>query len=105
MSDEWLSITDQQLHDRTIAAGENESGGTRGSASGFFATIFETMAVLFAYAWRVAIRPIATHIDPRVAKGFFLATARSDGWHALPGSCQDAGLHDRGERRWRALGQ
>ena len=26
MSDEWLSITDQQLHDRTIAAGENESG-------------------------------------------------------------------------------
>ena len=72
MSDEWLSITDQQLHDRTIAAGENESGGTRGSASGFFATIFETMAVLFAYAWRVAIRPIATHIDPRVAKGFFL---------------------------------
>ena len=45
MSDEWLSITDQQLHDRTIAAGENESGGTRGSASGFFATIFETMAV------------------------------------------------------------
>ena len=30
------------------------------------------MALLFAYAWRVAIRPIATHIDPRVARGFFL---------------------------------
>ena len=69
---EWLDLTDDQLRDEVVAIGEQESGLTRGPAAGFFATTFETMAMMVQRVFRVGIRPVAEHADPRVAGAFFL---------------------------------
>lgn len=75
MSDQqpdFLGYTDEQIRDYTVAEGLRLTGYDEGESPAPVQGMLETFAMLWQQLWRIAVRPIIRHLDPRIATGYFL---------------------------------
>ena len=74
----WLDLTDEQIRSDVKALADAHLGPTpRGVAATFRVTVREFMALAVQRFFATAARPMAQHVDPRIATGAYLR------WHGL----------------------
>ena len=74
----WLDLTDEQIRSDVKALADAHIGPTpRGVPATFRVTVREFMALAIQRYFATAVRPMAQHVDPRIATGAYLR------WHGL----------------------
>ena len=74
----WLDLTDEQIRSDVKALADEQLGPTpRGVPATFRVTVREFMALATQRFFAVSARPMAQHVDPRIATGAYLR------WHGL----------------------
>ena len=75
---DWLDLSDEQIRSDVKALADEQLGPTpRGVPATFRVTVREFMALSTQRYFATAARPMAQHVDPRIATGAYLR------WHGL----------------------